>query len=68
MTVTLEGRRPLATEIQDAIDAQLPALAATLQVSPVRITISADGSDADAALTALCQLVESGFGEDTWNA
>jgi phosphocarrier protein len=32
------------------------------------ITISADGADADAALTALCQLVESGFGEDTWNA
>ena len=32
------------------------------------ITISADGTDAEAALTALCQLVESGFGEDTWNA
>ena len=32
------------------------------------ITISADGADADDALTALCRLVESGFGEDTWNA
>jgi phosphocarrier protein len=32
------------------------------------ITISADGSDAEAALAALCQLVESGFGEDAWNA
>jgi len=32
------------------------------------ITISADGADADAALTALRALVESGFGEDTWNA
>jgi phosphocarrier protein len=30
------------------------------------ITISADGSDAEAALTALCDLVESGFGEETW--
>ena len=32
------------------------------------ITISADGADADDALSALCGLVESGFGEDTWNA
>ena len=32
------------------------------------ITISADGADAEEALTALCQLVESGFGEDAWNA
>jgi phosphocarrier protein HPr len=32
------------------------------------ITISADGADADEALSALCGLVESGFGEDTWNA
>ena len=32
------------------------------------ITISAEGVDADDALTALCHLVESGFGEDTWNA
>ena len=31
------------------------------------ITISTDGNDADDALTALCELVESGFGEDTWN-
>jgi phosphocarrier protein len=29
------------------------------------ITISADGSDEEAAVTALTQLVESGFGEDT---
>jgi phosphocarrier protein len=43
------------------------------------ITISADGADEDAAVGALAQLVESGFGEDpaasespargdTWNA
>jgi phosphocarrier protein HPr len=32
------------------------------------ITISADGADADDALAALCKLVDSGFGEDTWNA
>jgi phosphocarrier protein len=32
------------------------------------ITISADGADADDALTALCELVQNGFGEDTWNA
>jgi phosphocarrier protein HPr len=32
------------------------------------ITIAVDGPDEQDALTALCQLVESGFGEDTWNA
>jgi phosphocarrier protein HPr len=32
------------------------------------ITISADGADAEDALTALCGLVESGFGEEAWNA
>jgi phosphocarrier protein HPr len=32
------------------------------------ITIAADGTDEEEALTALCQLVDSGFGEDTWNA
>ena len=32
------------------------------------ITISADGHDEQAAVEALCQLVESGFGEDAWNA
>ena len=32
------------------------------------ITIAADGSDEADALTALCQLVDSGFGENTWNA
>jgi phosphocarrier protein HPr len=31
------------------------------------ITIAADGTDEEEALTALCQLVASGFGEDTWN-
>jgi phosphocarrier protein len=31
------------------------------------IEISADGADEHEALAALCQLVESGFGEDTWN-
>ena len=31
------------------------------------ITISADGSDEDAALAALAALVESGFGEDACN-
>jgi phosphocarrier protein HPr len=33
-----------------------------------RIRISAEGPDGPAALTALCELVESGFGEDAWNA
>ena len=33
------------------------------------ITISADGPDESEALTELCRLVESGFGEhQTWNA
>jgi phosphocarrier protein len=33
------------------------------------LTISADGADESAAVEALVQLVESGFGEmDTWNA
>ena len=31
------------------------------------IMISADGQDEVAAVEALCQLVESGFGEATWN-
>jgi phosphocarrier protein HPr len=32
------------------------------------ITITADGVDAADALTALCDLVEGGFGEEPWNA
>ena len=32
------------------------------------ITISADGRDEAAAVDALAQLVESGFGEESWNA
>lgn len=32
------------------------------------ITIAVDGPDEQDALTALCHLVEGGFGEDTWNA
>ena len=32
------------------------------------ITISADGPDEAAAVDALVQLVESGFGEESWNA
>lgn len=32
------------------------------------ISIAAEGSDEHDALAALCALVESGFGEDTWNA
>jgi phosphocarrier protein len=32
------------------------------------ITISADGRDEQAALEALVKLVESGFGEESWNA
>ena len=31
------------------------------------IEITADGADEQEALTALCALVESGFGEDPWN-
>ena len=31
------------------------------------ITISADGTDEAAAIDALCALVASGFGEQTWN-
>ena len=33
----------------------------------VALTISADGTDETAAVEALVQLVESGFGEETWN-
>jgi len=32
------------------------------------ITISADGRDEQAAVEALVKLVESGFGEESWNA
>ena len=32
------------------------------------ITISADGHDESEAVRALVALVQSGFGEDTWNA
>ncbi len=32
------------------------------------ITISADGTDEADAVAALAALVESGFGEDSWNA
>jgi phosphocarrier protein HPr len=32
------------------------------------ITITADGPDEAAAVEALSQLVESGFGEESWNA
>jgi phosphocarrier protein HPr len=32
------------------------------------LTISADGPDEDAAVAALCGLVEAGFGEEQWNA
>jgi phosphocarrier protein HPr len=32
------------------------------------ITISADGPDEQAAVAALVELVESGFGEASWNA
>jgi phosphocarrier protein len=31
------------------------------------ITISADGPDEAAAVSALCGLVEAGFGEEQWN-
>ncbi len=31
------------------------------------MTISADGPDEQAAVDALAQLVETGFGEETWN-
>ena len=30
------------------------------------ITITADGPDEHEAMTALCQLVDGGFGEETW--
>lgn len=32
------------------------------------IVISADGTDETDAVDALCRLVESGFGEELWNA
>jgi phosphocarrier protein HPr len=32
------------------------------------LTISAEGPDEDAAVTALCGLVEAGFGEEQWSA
>ena len=32
------------------------------------ITITAEGQDEGDAVTALCELVESGFGEASWNA
>jgi len=33
-----------------------------------RLTISADGPDETTAVNSLVELVESGFGEETWNA
>jgi phosphocarrier protein len=32
------------------------------------ITITSDGPDEEEALAALCQLVDTGFGETAWNA
>jgi phosphocarrier protein HPr len=32
------------------------------------VRISADGSDEQAAVDELCHLVETGFGEEPWNA
>jgi phosphocarrier protein len=32
------------------------------------IAIAADGADENEALTALCELVAGGFGEESWNA
>ena len=32
------------------------------------VIITADGSDESEAIDALCQLIESGFGEEQWNA
>ena len=32
------------------------------------LTITADGPDEEAAVSALAELVATGFGEDTWNA
>jgi phosphocarrier protein HPr len=32
------------------------------------VVISADGTDESAAIDALCQLVNGGFGEELWNA
>lgn len=34
----------------------------------VSIAISADGPDEREAVEALCQLVDTGFGEESWNA
>jgi phosphotransferase system HPr (HPr) family protein len=34
----------------------------------VTLTITADGVDEEAAVAALVELVESGFGEEQWNA
>jgi phosphocarrier protein HPr len=31
------------------------------------IAIAAEGSDEQEALSALCELVDTGFGEETWN-
>ena len=33
-----------------------------------KLTISADGADETMAVDSLVQLVESGFGEESWNA
>jgi phosphocarrier protein len=32
------------------------------------ITITTDGPDEEDAMTALCELVNSGFGEESWSA
>lgn len=32
------------------------------------IVVTADGADESEAVDALCRLIESGFGEDLWNA
>ena len=36
--------------------------------SGTKLTISADGPDETTAVDSLIQLVESGFGEESWNA
>ena len=70
--VQLAGRyRAKVRVVRDGRQVDGKSIMGILLLSAARgstITISADGHDESEAVRALVALVQSGFGEDTWNA
>ena len=61
----------LANTTETVYPPALPDLVQALLVNGwdgTTLTISAHGPDEEAAIAALCGLVEAGFGEEQWNA